>query len=82
MGTRNLWAPTRLPAPRVHGARAGDFRQAYDNIRREAGMSYQSVNPFNGETLRIVEELTDKQLEAAPATAAACYRVWRTKSYA
>ena len=45
-------------------------------------MSYESVNPFNGKTLKTFEELTDKQLEAALATAATCYQGWRKKSYA
>jgi len=45
-------------------------------------MSYQSINPFDGKTLKTFEELTDKQLETALATAATCYETWRHKTYA
>ncbi|MFJ2990763.1 NAD-dependent succinate-semialdehyde dehydrogenase [Collimonas sp. NPDC087041] len=45
-------------------------------------MSYQSINPYDGKTLKTFEEISDKQLETAIATAAACFEVWRKKSYA
>lgn len=45
-------------------------------------MSYQSVNPFDGKTLKIFDELNDKQLEKSIATAATCYETWRHKTYA
>ncbi len=45
-------------------------------------MSYQSVNPSNGEVLETFADLTSGQLEAAIATAAGQYEVWRRKSYA
>ncbi|MFM9927228.1 NAD-dependent succinate-semialdehyde dehydrogenase [Variovorax sp. H27-G14] len=45
-------------------------------------MSYQSVNPFDGKTLKIFDELNDRQLEKAVAVATTCYETWRHKSYA
>jgi len=45
-------------------------------------MTYQSVNPSDGEILKTFPELTDQQLEAAIATAAACFQAWRGKTYA
>ena len=36
-------------------------------------MSYQSVNPYDGETLQTFQELTDQQVETAIETAAACF---------
>jgi len=45
-------------------------------------MSYQSVNPNDGKTLKTFDEISDKQLEKAIATAAACFETWRHKSYA
>jgi hypothetical protein len=45
-------------------------------------MSYQSVNPTTGKVIQTVADLTDGQLDAALATAAAHYEVWRRKSYA
>ena len=45
-------------------------------------MSYQSVNPSTGKTIKKFEELTDKHLEKAIATAATCFEQWREKSYA
>ena len=44
-------------------------------------MSYQSVNPNNGETLRTFEELTDEQLEEAMATAASCFDDWKRTGF-
>ncbi len=45
-------------------------------------MTYQTVNPYNGETVKTFTELTDKQLEAAITTAATCYATWKNKTYA
>ena len=45
-------------------------------------MTYQSVNPSNGKTLKTFKTLTDTQLEAAIATAATCFETWREKTYA
>ncbi len=45
-------------------------------------MSYQTINPYNGELLQSFEELTDAQLEAALATAQACFEQWRETSFA
>jgi len=45
-------------------------------------MSYQSVNPYNGELVRSFEEQTDQELEKAIATAADCFDTWRKLSYA
>jgi succinate-semialdehyde dehydrogenase/glutarate-semialdehyde dehydrogenase len=45
-------------------------------------MTYQSINPFDGKTLRTFEEHTDEALEEAIRTAATCYQTWRHKSYA
>ena len=45
-------------------------------------MAYQSVNPFDGKTLKTFEELTDAQLETKLAAAASCYTAWKQKSYA
>ena len=38
-------------------------------------MAYQSVNPYNGETLKTFEQLTDKQLEEKLAVAATCFNI-------
>ena len=45
-------------------------------------MSYQSINPSDGKTIKTFEELSDAQLEEATATAATCFLAWRKKSYA
>src|SRR5580704_18691332 len=45
-------------------------------------MTYQSVNPYNGKTLKTFEELTDKQLETALATAEACFQAWKRTTFA
>lgn len=45
-------------------------------------MQYESVNPFDGQTLKTFAETTDKQLETKIATAQACYETWRHKTYA
>ena len=45
-------------------------------------MSYQSINPSNGETLKTFPELTDEQLETALQTAATCFESWRRTTFA
>jgi succinate-semialdehyde dehydrogenase/glutarate-semialdehyde dehydrogenase len=45
-------------------------------------MTYQSVNPSDGKVLKTFEELSDKQLETALATAATCLATWRHASFA
>jgi succinate-semialdehyde dehydrogenase/glutarate-semialdehyde dehydrogenase len=45
-------------------------------------MTYQSVNPYDGKTLKIFEQLTDEQLETALKTAAICFETWRRTTFA
>jgi succinate-semialdehyde dehydrogenase/glutarate-semialdehyde dehydrogenase len=45
-------------------------------------MAYQSVNPFDGKTLRTFEEFTDERLETAIENAAACFETWRSTKFA
>ena len=45
-------------------------------------MSYQSVNPFDGTTVKTFEQLTDAQLETALETAANCFENWRRTTFA
>jgi succinate-semialdehyde dehydrogenase/glutarate-semialdehyde dehydrogenase len=44
-------------------------------------MAYQSVNPYDGKTLKTFEQVTDKQLDEKLATAATCFQTWKQKSY-
>ena len=44
-------------------------------------MSYQSINPYNGELLQSFDEQSDQQLETAIANATKCYDGWRKLSY-
>jgi succinate-semialdehyde dehydrogenase/glutarate-semialdehyde dehydrogenase len=44
-------------------------------------MTYQSINPNTGKTLKTFEQLTDKQLDDKLATAATCFQTWKQKSY-
>lgn len=44
-------------------------------------MSYQSVNPYSGESLNSFDEFTDHQLEAGIASAASCFETWRTLTF-
>ena len=44
-------------------------------------MSYQSINPYNGELLQSFDEQSDQQLESAIANATKCYEGWRKLSY-
>jgi succinate-semialdehyde dehydrogenase/glutarate-semialdehyde dehydrogenase len=45
-------------------------------------MTYQSINPFDGKTLKTFSEITDKQLDAAIAKATACFATWGRKTFA
>jgi len=45
-------------------------------------MSYQSINPYNGELVKSFDEHTDPQLETAIATAATCFDTWRKMTFA
>jgi succinate-semialdehyde dehydrogenase/glutarate-semialdehyde dehydrogenase len=45
-------------------------------------MAYTSVNPATGHLDKTFDNMTDKALESAIATAQACYETWRHKSYA
>jgi succinate-semialdehyde dehydrogenase/glutarate-semialdehyde dehydrogenase len=45
-------------------------------------MTYQSLNPFNGELVESFDPLGDAPLETKIATAQACYETWRHKTYA
>jgi succinate-semialdehyde dehydrogenase/glutarate-semialdehyde dehydrogenase len=45
-------------------------------------MAYESVNPFDGKSVKKFETLTDEQLESKIKTATACYQTWKKKSYA
>ncbi|THD60144.1 NAD-dependent succinate-semialdehyde dehydrogenase [Phenylobacterium sp.] len=45
-------------------------------------MTYQSTNPFNGTPVEAFDQMSDKALDAALATAAACFETWRKTSYA
>jgi succinate-semialdehyde dehydrogenase/glutarate-semialdehyde dehydrogenase len=45
-------------------------------------MSYQSFNPATGKLVKSFNEINDVEFEKKIATAAACYEVWRHKTYA
>jgi succinate-semialdehyde dehydrogenase / glutarate-semialdehyde dehydrogenase len=45
-------------------------------------MTYQSVNPNDGKTLKTFEQMTDKQLDEAISTAAKCFETWRQMTFA
>jgi succinate-semialdehyde dehydrogenase/glutarate-semialdehyde dehydrogenase len=45
-------------------------------------MAYESINPFDGKSVKHFEELTNEELEAKIAKAANCYQTWKMKSYA
>jgi len=45
-------------------------------------VEYETVNPFDGKSVKTFETLTDAQLETKLAAAAACYETWRHKTYA
>lgn len=44
--------------------------------------AYQSVDPFNGKTLKTFEELSAAQLEKAIKTGATCFESWRHTTFA
>lgn len=44
-------------------------------------MSYQSINPFNGELVKSFEEHTDPQLETAIASAVSCFHSWKNLTF-
>ena len=43
---------------------------------------YESVNPYDGKTIKTFVETTDAQLETKIAAAQKCYETWRQKTYA
>jgi len=45
-------------------------------------MSYQSINPYNGNILKTFENHSDKQIESALAAAATCFESWRYTTFA
>jgi succinate-semialdehyde dehydrogenase/glutarate-semialdehyde dehydrogenase len=45
-------------------------------------MAYESINPYNGKTVKKFDELTDSQLETKIATAANTYETWKKTPYA
>lgn len=45
-------------------------------------MTYQSINPYDGKTLKKFEEFTEEQLETALQTAAKCFETWRHTTFA
>ena len=44
-------------------------------------MAYQSINPFDNHLEKSFDEISDAQLEAKLATAAACFLSWKRTSY-
>jgi succinate-semialdehyde dehydrogenase/glutarate-semialdehyde dehydrogenase len=44
-------------------------------------MSYQSINPNDGKTLKTFEHLSKAQLEKSLATAESCFQAWKHTSY-
>ena len=49
-------------------------RRCRDTLR---AMSYQSINPYNGELVKSFVEHTDQQLETFIVTAVMCFDTWR-----
>ncbi len=45
-------------------------------------MAYQSINPYNGETLKTFDGQTNEQLEISLVTADACFDRWRQMTFA
>ena len=45
-------------------------------------MPYQSINPYDGKTLKTFQELTNEELEKALATAQSCFESWRQVTFA
>ena len=44
-------------------------------------MSYQSINPNDGKTLKTFEHLSKTQLESSLASAESCFQTWKQTSY-
>ena len=44
-------------------------------------MAYESVNPFNGKTVKTFSTFTNDELEKKIAAAAACYETWKNTPY-
>ena len=66
-------APATRPLPKTTAAKA---------TAKVGAQAYQSVNPFNGRTLKTFEEMTDAQLEKSLKTAATCFGSWRHTTFA
>jgi succinate-semialdehyde dehydrogenase/glutarate-semialdehyde dehydrogenase len=49
---------------------------------KDEAMSYESINPFDNKRFQSFETITDKQLKAKLATAAACFETWKHTTYA
>ncbi|OYW77759.1 MAG: succinate-semialdehyde dehydrogenase [Verrucomicrobia bacterium 12-59-8] len=45
-------------------------------------MSYQSINPYNGEVIKSFDTFSDAQLSSAITTAQSCFEKWRHTSFA
>lgn len=56
-------------------------RPAASKSKKPTANAYQSVNPFNGKTLKTFKEHTDKQLESALKLAAICFEGWRRTTF-
>jgi len=50
-------------------------------VVNKPGSAYQSVNPFNGKTVKTFKELSETQLDALIETARTCYETWKEKPY-
>jgi succinate-semialdehyde dehydrogenase/glutarate-semialdehyde dehydrogenase len=50
--------------------------------RKKQPVAYQSVNPYDGKTVQTFDTISDREFETKLAAAAACYEIWRNKSYA
>jgi succinate-semialdehyde dehydrogenase/glutarate-semialdehyde dehydrogenase len=44
-------------------------------------MTYQTINPFNGEVVKTYPTITDAEFKSKVDAAATCYETWRHKSY-
>lgn len=44
-------------------------------------MAYESVNPFNGKSIKKFETLSDSQLEEKIKVATSCFQIWKKKTY-
>jgi succinate-semialdehyde dehydrogenase/glutarate-semialdehyde dehydrogenase len=64
------------------GGTATILIRTYQIQEEEIQMAYESINPFDGKTLKTFPELTDEQLEKKIATAARTFETWKTTSYA